>query len=326
VVDWEMIIKRICILGGTGFVGKTLANRLTNAGYLLRLPTRDREKYRKDLILLPTLELIETDIHIQGNLNKLFEDCDVVINLVGILNEKGRNGAGFKKAHVELTDKILIACKENDVKQLLHMSALNADNEKGPSHYLKTKGEAENKVHASNELHVTSFQPSVIFGANDSFFNRFASLLKITPLFFPLACAKTKFAPVYVGDVAEVISRCINNRASFGQRYILVGPKVYTLQELVEYTVHCLGIKRSIIALPDFLARIQAMIFDFIPGKPFSTDNYLSASQHSISDTNDLIAFGIEPTAIEAVVPQYLSGVNSRAKYDSYRQSSHRNS
>ncbi len=321
-----MKIKRICILGGTGFVGKTLANRLTDDGYQLRILTRDREKGRDDLILLPTVELMEANIHDQSQLIAQLAGCDAVINLVGILNEKGRDGSGFRRAHVELNEKIIIACRENGIRRLLYMSALNADSVKGPSHYLRTKGEAEEKVHTAAGIQATSFRPSVIFGPRDSFFNRFAGLLKITPLVFPLACATARFAPVFVEDVAEAFARTINDPHSYDRRYTLVGPRQYTLQQLVEYTAHCLGIKRYIIPLPDFLARMQAAVFDFVPGKPFSTDNYLSASIDSIADHNDLVELGINPTAIEVIVPRYLSGRHQRADYYNFRQSSGRNS
>ena len=319
-----MIIKKICILGGSGFVGKTVANRLTKDGYQLLLLTRNREKKRDNLILLPTADLVEADIHNQEQLNARLAGCDAVINLVGILNEKGRNGSGFRRIHVELTENVIRACGQNGIKRLLHMSALNADAVNGPSHYLRTKGEAEDMVHKADGIMVTSYRPSVIFGARDSFFNRFAALLKMTPLVFPLACAGTRFAPVFVEDVAEAIARTVRNPDSYGRRYTLVGPKNYTLQQLVEFTAQCLGIRRTVIPLPAFLSRLQAAVFDFVPGKPFSTDNYLSATIDSISDYNDLITLGITPTPLEAVVPQYLGRRYQRAYYNDFRRSSGR--
>lgn len=320
----NMIIKRICILGGTGFLGKTVANRLTKDSYQLRVLTRDREKRRYNLILLPTVDLVETNIHNQEQLNARLAGCDAVINLVGILNEKGRGGSGFRRAHVELAEKLIQACRQNGIKRLLQMSALNADAAAGPSHYLRTKGEAEDKVHNAEGIMVTSYRPSVIFGPSDSFFNRFAALLKIMPLVFPLACAGTRFAPVFVEDVAEAIARTIRDPDSYGRRFTLVGPRDYTLQQLVEYTASCLGIRRTIIPLPEFLSRLQAAVFDFVPDKPFSTDNYLSATIDSISDHNDLITLGITPTPLEAVVPQYLSRRFQRANYYDFRRSSGR--
>ena len=319
-----MIINRICILGGTGFVGVTLANRLTREGYQLRVLTRDREKRRDNLILLPTVGLVEADIFDQEQLNTQFRDCDAVVNLVGILNEKGRDGSGFRRAHVELADRVVQACNANAVGRLLQMSALNADAVAGPSHYLRTKGAAEDRVHQAAGMRVTSFRPSVIFGPRDSFFNRFAALLKITPYVFPLACAATRFAPVFVEDVAQAMAAVLRDPDSYGRRYTLVGPRDYTLQRLVEYTAQCLGINRVVLPLPDLLARLQAALFDFVPGKPFSTDNYLSATVDSISDQNDLPGLGIRPTPLEAVVPQYLGGHYQRAYYDEYRRSTPR--
>jgi NADH dehydrogenase len=322
-----MLIRRICILGGTGFVGRTLCNRLTRDGYELRVLTRNRERNRHRLILLPTLDLVEADVHDEAQLSRHFEDCDAVINLVGILNERGRDGRGFQYAHVVLAHKVIQACRERGVKRLLHMSALNADAARGPSHYLKTKGEAEDLVHAAadDRFKVTSFRPSVIFGRDDGFFNRFAKLLKLTPLVFPLACARARFAPVYVQDVAESFARALANPASYGRRYNLCGPRVYTLQELVEYTARCIGVRRRVIPLNDFLSRLQAAVFDFVPGKPFSTDNYLSATVDSVcAGDGDLPALDIPPTALEAVVPQYLRGNSYRARYNLYRREARR--
>jgi len=321
-----MLIKRIIILGGTGFVGRTLANKLVSVGYELRIITRSREKNKSKLILLPSLELIQGDIHNSGHLRKYFNGCDAVINLVGILNERGRSGEGFEYMHVELTQKIINACLETGIKRIMHMSALNADAVSGPSYYLKSKGKAEDLVHdaISNGIKVTSFRPSVIFGHDDSFFNRFAKLLKMTPLIFPLACPKSKFAPVFVDDVAKVFVKLLEDPKSFGKRYNLCGPHNYTLQELVEYTARQVDIKRKVIPLVDILSRIQATIFDFIPGKPFSTDNYLSTKVDSICKQNDFYELEMQTTAIEAIVPQYLSNKYYRAQYDIYRSESRR--
>jgi nucleoside-diphosphate-sugar epimerase len=321
----NMLIKKICILGGTGFVGKTLANRLTQDGLQLRILTRNRELNKEKLILLPTVDLVQTDIHDTGQLKKQFSGCDAVINLVGILNEPGRNGSGFHHVHVELMEKIIEACNSNHIRRLLHMSALHADATKGASHYLKSKGKAEDLVHDVNQhgIKVTIFRPSIIFGHEDSFFRRFAKLLKITPWFFPLACAKSRFAPVYVGDVAESFAKALLDPDCYGKCFNLCGPKIYTLQELVNYTAVCIGVKRHIIPLNDLLSRIQGAVFDFVPGKPFSTDNYLSATIDSVCDHNDLNYFVSHAMAIEAVVPNYLSQRFYRARYYQFRRGLH---
>ena len=321
-----MLIKKICILGGTGFVGRSLANRLANSGFELRILTRNRERNKENLILLPAVELVETDVHDAEQLKRQCAGCDAVINLVGILNEPGRNGRGFQRVHVELMKKIIDACTANNIGRLLQMSALNADADRGPSHYLRSKGQAEDMAHEATRLgiRVTSFRPSVIFGRRDSFFNRFARLLQFTPLCFPLACANSRFAPVYVGDVAEAFAQALTDPDCYGKRYNLCGQKTYTLQELVNYTAACIGVKRYIIPLNNLLSRMQAAVFDFVPGKPFSTDNYLSATIDSVCECNDLARFVSLPMSVEAVVPQYLSHRFQRARYYQFR-SAHRN-
>ena len=126
-----MLIKKICILGGTGFVGRTVANRLAQSGFSLRILTRNRERNKNNLILLPGVELVEADVHDAEQLKRQFSGCDAVINLVGILNERGRNGRGFQRVHVDLMKKIIEACAANKINRLLHMSALNADADRG---------------------------------------------------------------------------------------------------------------------------------------------------------------------------------------------------
>ena len=316
-----MLIKKIAILGGTGFVGQSLCNRLSKDGYKLKVPTRNREYNRDNLILLPNLELIETDIHNSDDLKELLIDCDAVINLVGILNEKRNNGKGFRKVHVELVKNLISICKVHGIRRILQISALGADAKNGKSFYLKTKGEAE-KLLRSNSVGIktTILKPSVIFGKKDSFFNRFAKLLKICPFFFPLACYKTKFSPIYVLDVVEMIAKSINDPNSYNKSYQLCGPKTYSLKNLISFTSETLDLKCVIIPLNNTLSYIQARVFDFLPNKPFSTDNYLSAQTDSICECNDLFRYNIKPTAIEDIVPQYLAGYKYNSFYSMFRK------
>lgn len=322
-----MRIRTIGILGGTGFVGRTLANRLVRDGYRLRILTRNRETRRDDLILLPGVDLVQTDVHTPERLAQALSGCDAVINLVGILNERGRDGSGFRRAHVDLARHLLAACREKEIQRVLQMSALNAD-AAAPSHYLRTKGQAEDLLHDAADIAVTSYRPSVIFGSGDSFFNRFAGLLRLAPV-LPLACAGTRFAPVFVGDVADAIARTLPDPRWHGRRLQLCGPAEYTLEQLVRYTAACAGMERCIVPLPDWLARVQAKLFDFwllgaLMDKPFSTDNYLSARLDSVCGCNDLGTLGIRPTALEAVVPAYLGRGGARARYDEFRSRSRR--
>ncbi|HEX5637866.1 MAG TPA: NAD-dependent epimerase/dehydratase family protein, partial [Gammaproteobacteria bacterium] len=209
---------------------------------------------------------------------------------------------GFRRVHLDLPRKILGACQHNKVPRFLHMSALNADANTGSSHYLRSKGEGENQLHTfAGSCAITSFRPSVIFGPGDSFFNRFASLLKLGPGFFPLACGQARFAPVFVGDVVDAFVNALHDYATYGKRYDLCGPEVFTLHELVAYTAQISGRRTRIIDLPDILARLQAHILEHVPGKPFSIDNYNSLKTDSLCDVATRM-----PTSISAVVPWYL--------------------
>ena len=316
--------KTICLLGGTGFVGQHLVHKLTQQGYRVRVLTRRRERHR-GLIVNPAVTLIETDIHDADALRQQFKGVDIVINLVGILNESDSKGAGFRRAHVELPENIVEAALATGVRRLLHMSALNADAGEQHSLYLKTKGEGENLVHAAaaRGLVVTSFRPSLIFGAGDSFFNRFATLLKLSRPLFPLACPDSRFAPVYVNDVAEAMCRSLDD-ATGGERLDLCGPEVYTLKELVSYAREQLGLCCKIAGLGDGLSRLQARMLGILPGKPFSLDNYYSLQKDSVCTDNALPTLGITPTPIGAVVPGYLANRNSRGHYNTFRRQSRR--
>lgn len=307
-----MSATKICILGGTGFVGRSLAARLLQHGYHVTIITRRRERHR-DLLVLPGLELLEGDVHEMGLLRTVFQGMNAVINLVGILNENGFSGDGFKFAHAELAGKVLEACKQTGVTRVLHMSALHAD-PKGPSHYLRTKGEAENLMHrdAGELTQVTSFRPSVIFGPGDSFFNRFAKLLRDIPWLFPLACPDAKLQPVYAGDVVGAMVSSLHDHKTYGQRYDLCGPRVYTLRELVAYTAAVTGVRRYILGLNPWQSRLQAAAMEFIPGKPFSRDNYNSLQIDNVCEGPFPAVFGITPSRIEEVVPGYLQPRSDR--------------
>jgi uncharacterized protein YbjT (DUF2867 family) len=300
----------VCVLGGTGFIGRALVARLAAEGHAVKVLTRDRTSHR-DLLVMPSVRLVHADTHDPATLAREFRGCDVVVNLVGILNER-RPGHGireFRRVHTELPMKVVAACKESGVRRYLHMSGLKADAVHGPSHYLKTKGAAEDHIRAecaAEGPEYVIFQPSVVFGPGDQFFNKFASILRIVPGVLPLACADSKFAPVYVGDVVEAFVRCLQRRDVAGRTYQLCGPDVVTLGDIVRTTARTLGLRRWVLPLPRAFARVQAAIMDYVPGKPFSTDNFLSATVDSVCDRDGLAELGIERTAMRAVVPRYL--------------------
>ncbi len=315
-----MNIKTIGILGGTGFVGRHLCLLFSNMGHQVHVISRQPKKH-PELQLIPGITIVQGNAYDNSTLEKFFQGLDVVINLVGILNEKRDNGQGFQHAHVELTHRVILACEHAKVPRLLHMSALNAD-KNAASYYLSTKGEAEDWAHRAGKwgLQVTSFRPSVIFGKNDSFFNRFAGLLKLTPLLFPLACANSRFAPVYIGDVGMAFAHALEDPRTIGNRYELCGPKTYTLKELVTYTAQCLQLQRTIIGLPDFVSRLQARMLGLMPTKPFTMDNYRSLQIDSVCTENGFSSLGIKPRSLEAVVPTYLGKERREYQLSNYRQ------
>jgi NADH dehydrogenase len=298
--------RTACILGGSGFVGQHLIRRLTKADWHCIVPSRRPHRHR-DLKLVPHTTLREVQTLDQTTLRDCFASCDAVINLIGILNEDRRTT--FADVHVALVERLVAAARDAGVPRLLHMSALHAHPERGRSAYLRSKGAGEHIAHAAEGLAVTSFRPSVIFGRGDSFFNRFATLLDMAPGVFPLACPDARFAPVWVGDVAEAMARSLDDPATVGRRFDLCGPRTFTLEELVAYTAGRIGRRVLLAGLNDWGSRTQARLFELIPGKPFTRDNYQSMQTPSICDEhNGLLELGIHPTDIETVVPTYLGG------------------
>lgn len=308
---------RIVVLGGTGFVGSHLVPRLAPQGLSVTVLSRNRERHR-ELAVLPTVRVISADVYDPKVLAAHFQGADAVINLVGILNEPGFDGAGFRRAHVELTRLAIGAMKTAGVPRLLQMSSLRAG--EGESWYLRTRGEAEAQVKSSG-LDWTIFRPSVIFGRGDGLFNRFAMLLKLAPV-MPLARAEARFAPVFVGDVCAAFERALADRATIGQTYELGGPDVVTLREVVTITRDALGLSRLVVGLPDVLGKLQAAVFGLVPGKPLSLDNFRSLLLDSVPKSDGLAALGIQPTPMAAIVPRMLRGEDGKQdELDAYRRS-----
>lgn len=307
-----MQIGKICVIGGTGFVGRHLCQQLAAKGYRLRVPTRERER-AKPLFLLPTVEVVVADVHNPAALADVVAECDAVINLVGVLHD-GRELQGFRAAHVELARNVVEACRANGVRRLLQMSALGAATD-GPSDYLRSKGEAERIVLESG-LDVTVFRPSVIFGPDDSFLNLFAGLARLLPVLV-LARPDARFQPVYVGDVAESFVRALEDIKTFGRRYDLCGPQRYTLRQLVAWVARTIGCPRLIIGLNRPLSYAQAFAMELLPVKLMTRDNVRSMEIDSISDS--VFPFGIRPQALEAVAPSWLLNDVPRVRYDRMR-------
>lgn len=307
-----MQLMRVCVIGGNGFVGCHVAQSLSEARFHVRVPSRDRER-AKALILLPTVDVVDADVHDPAALARLLRGMDAVINLVGVLHD-GRGTRGFEEAHVGLTRKIIAACAQTGVRRYVHMSALGAD-VKGPSRYQRTKGAAEALVRASM-LDWTIFRPSVIFGREDRFLNMFAWLQKMLPVLF-LARPSARFQPVYVEDVAAALVASLDNRDAYGKTYELAGPRVYTLRELVTLVGDLTGHCRPVIGLGDTLSYLQALVMEFLPGRLMTRDNFHSMQVDNVS--SEPFPFGIRPAALEAEAPTWLAAASPRARYRAYR-------
>lgn len=309
-----MNMKRIVLIGGSGFIGSAIANRLSGAGIEVVIPTRRRSRCAH-LLLLPTAEVVEADIHDTDTLARLFAGADAVINTVGVLHSRPGTpfGPDFARAHVELPQKVVAACRAAGVPRLVHISALGAD-AAGPSEYQRSKAAGEDAIKAAGDAPAwTILRPSVVFGHEDSFLNLFASLVSIFPV-IPLAGANARFQPVYVEDVVNVVMASLDRPTAAGQTYDVAGPTVYTLRELVAYVAECLGKQRLIVALPEKLAMMQARVMEFAPNPMMSRDNVRSMRTDNIVHGTPL-PFGLEPTALEAIVPSYIPNARARANY-----------
>jgi uncharacterized protein YbjT (DUF2867 family) len=300
-----MSSHHILVLGGTGFVGTALASRLAAAGHSLTLPTRSPTR-AKHLSVLPRTRLIEADVHDADTLEHLCHGMDVVINLVGILNEAGHSGAGFRHAHTDLAAKVVAGCRRTGVRRLLQMSSLRAA-EDAPSHYLRSKGAAERLIRdTGSDVEWTLFRPSVIFGAGDSLTNRFAGLVRWLPV-LPIARADARFAPVWVDDVVDAMVSSLDRTDAAGAIYELGGPDIISLGDLVRYVARVIGARCRVLPLPDAIGVLQAGFFEYLPGKILSLDNYRSLSLPSVPDDDGFARLGLHPSSMQSVVPTYLS-------------------
>jgi NADH dehydrogenase len=278
----------------------------------VRVPTRNRER-AKELILLPTADVVQADVHDDATLQGLVRSADAVINLVGVLH------GDFNRAHVELPRRIVAACRAAGVQRLVHVSALKAAAD-APSAYLRSKaaGEALIRTAQGEHLQTTILQPSVIFGREDRFLNLFARLARALPV-IALASPSARFQPVHVDDVARAIAAALTDARTFGRSYELCGPRVYTLRELVAYVVRSLGLRRPIVGLGKSLSWLQAAILEHLPGKLMTRDNVLSMQVDNVCGCAFPEVFGFTPTPLEAVVPLYIAGVTPRSRYRWFR-------
>jgi len=314
------LLKEICVLGGSGFVGSAIVAKLTTAGYAVKVLTRRRD-VAKNLLLLPNVQVLECNVLDYQALNAALRGADAVINLLGILHQSRR--LGFNAVHHQLPVQLAKICMDLNIKRLIHMSSLRAD-KNAPSQYLRSKGAGEEALATHHDqLNITIFKPSIIFGREDKFINLFATMLKVFPVIF-LAKPNAKFQPIWVEDVASCFVACVENTASYGQTYELVGPKVYTFRELLQAVMQTLEIQRPIIGLNDSLSYAQALMMELLPIKLMSRDNIRSMDVDSVSNESFPAIFNLIPTSLETIMPQYLADQTPRGAYDRFRRTAAR--
>lgn len=305
--------RRIVVIGGSGFIGSAVVRLLAQSGHHVIVPTRDTAR-ASGLAALKRVEVVPADVHDPEVLIHLFARTDVAVNLVGVLHSRPGKpwGPDFDRTHVALPRAIVAACREAGVPRLVHVSALGA-NGYGPSEYQRSKAAGEDAIHdGGNPPAWTILRPSVVFGPGDSFLNLFAQLLRFIPV-LPLAGANTRFQPVYVGDVAEVIRRSLEDDAAIGHTFDVAGPRSYTLRELVHIVCAITGRKRLVVPLPEPLAMLQAAAMELLPKPVMSRDNVRSMRADNVTEGEPL-PFGLSPTALEDIAPQYLGAQAPEAK------------
>ena len=311
---------KLLILGGTGFLGRALCERLVRAaggGHGgITVPTRQLQRGRA-IQFLPTVLVEQADVHDDAQLARLVAGHDAVINLVGRLH--GRQ-ADFQRTHVQLPERLARACHEGGVRRLVHLSALGADSA-APSMYQRSKAAGEAALQQAG-LDLTVLRPSVMFGEDDHFMNLFASLQSVFPV-MPLARGHARLQPVWVGDVAEAIVRSLERDESIGQTYECAGPTAYTLAELVRLAGRWSGHPRPVLPLPEVLGQLQALSMEILPGDPIlSRDNLAALRVDNLPSGRQpgLANLGIgQPVALEAVMPEVLGHHAGPARLDAWR-------
>ena len=310
---------RILVLGGTGFVGRALCERLHRAGAHITVPTRNLAGPARALWPLPRVQLVLADVHAPAALARLLPGHDAVVNLVAILHG---SESQFQRAHVDLPRQLAEACARTGVRRVLHVSALGASAQ-APSLYQRSKAEGEavlKQAEQAGALALTVLRPSVIFGPEDRFLNLFASLQRLLPV-MPLAGA----------NVADALMRCLAERDSAGHSFEACGPQAYTLRELVRLAGQYAGIRggrgRPVLALPHALGYLQALALEMLPGRTLmSRDNLRSLGVDNVASGQlpGLADLGITPTPLEALAPEYLGAAGRAADLDAMRRRARR--
>lgn len=306
--------KIITIFGGTGFLGRYVVARLAAAGYRLRVVSRNpiKASQLKTAGNTGQISLIAGDITKPESYKDTLSGSYAVINLVGILFE--RKAQSFTAVHSLGAEKLAASAKSLGIERFVHISALGVEHETG-SAYARSKILGERAV-LSAFPEATILRPSVMFGAEDNFFNKFAKMTEISPFLPLIGGGKTLFQPVYVGDVAKAVEACLNKDESKGQIYELGGAHVYSFKQILEYILQVTGKKRLLVPIPFSIASIIGRFAEILPNPPLTRDQVKLLKYNNVvnPDAKTLAHLGISPTALEMIVPQYLSIFARKAK------------
>jgi uncharacterized protein YbjT (DUF2867 family) len=302
---------RTAVLGGSGFIGRYIVKRLAARGDVVPVGCRNAEeaKFLKPMGDVGQVEPLNITINNEDRLPAFLAGSSAVVNCVGILRESGTQT--FERVHHLGPALLARSAREAGVDRFMHISAIGAD-PRSSSAYARTKAAGETAVRDAFPT-ATILRPSVVFGPEDQFFNRFATMAMLTPMLPLIGGGETRFQPVYVGDVAEAVMRCLEDPATAGRTYELGGPKIYSLRELLELLLHEIRRRRSFVNLPFELAALQAKFMSILPNPPLTPDQVELLKRDNIVSPGALTlsSLGIAPTVVEAILPTYL---------DRYRQ------
>jgi NADH dehydrogenase len=293
--------QRVCIIGGSGFVGRAIVHEAISQGHQVTVACRHPERARS--LLLSCERLVRADVADGSGLDDAVQGADIVINLVGLLFEKGRYN--FETVHVQGTEHVLAACTKAGVSQYLHMSALGAGQVED-SKYSMSKGAAEDQVRQT-EINWTIFRPSIIYGAGDSFFNKFKKMTDILPV-LPVISWYTRFQPVWVEDVARAFVASIGNKHVTGKEFELAGPKVYKFRQLQELLMDTLGRKRMLFSMPDKVAELLAAVTRFLPTPSITKDQLILLKHDNVVQGEAFPKIFGDPSALEDILPTFICG------------------
>jgi uncharacterized protein YbjT (DUF2867 family) len=297
------------VFGGSGFLGRNVVRALARRDYRIRVAVRrpDLAGHLQPLGRVGQIHAVQANLRYPDSVTAAVRHAEVVINLAAILYERGRQT--FEAVHVAGADAVAQAAAAAGGR-MIHVSAIGAD-ANSPAQYARTKAAGEVAVRAAVPG-ATIFRPSIMFGPEDDFFNRFAAMARLSPVLPLVGGGHTRFQPVFVGDVAEAIARAVDGEVAGGVTYELGGPEVKTFRELMQFVLATTGRRRLLVPLPFPIASFQAAFLQFLPKPPLTPDQVKLlrvdnvVSEQAERERRTLAALGIAPTTIEAVVPNYL--------------------